>query len=123
MAYLKKGDLTILNTSSGKTTALVTGIQWRRFKKHFKDKKTGEQRYKLKSVPYAICTISSTSTERYTVGSKMIIAGYKLRNHVLQGEKCLVLHNQYIVEFEKDGEKWVTEMIQKDNESKSSTST
>ena len=42
MAYVKKEDLVIFNLESGKLQALVTDIQFRRFRKSYKDKKTGE---------------------------------------------------------------------------------
>ena len=118
MAYIKKEDLVIFNLSEGKLQALVTDIQFRRFRKAYKDKKTGEQKYKLKSVPYAICMITGSSLPKFSTGNKFIIAGYKLRNHAMQGQKCLVLHNQYIAEFEKDGESWVKEMIAESNKKK-----
>lgn len=115
MAYVKKEDLVIFNLSEGKLQALVTDIQFRRFRKAYKCKKTGEKKTKLKSVPYAICTITGSSLPKFNTGSKFIIAGYKLRNHAMKGQKCLVLHNQYIAEFEKDGERWVKEMIAESN--------
>ena len=93
MAYVKKEDLVIFNLTEGSIQALVTDIQFRRFRKAYKDKKTG-------------------------TGNKFIIAGYKLRNHVMKGEKCLVLNSQYIAEFEKDGERWVKEMIAQSNKKK-----
>ncbi len=111
MAYVKKEDLVIFNIEAGALQALVTDIQWRKFKRSYKDKKTGETRYKLKSVPYAICTISNSSITGLSVGKKFIIAGYKLRNHAMQGKKCLVLNSQYIADFEENGEKWVLDMI------------
>jgi hypothetical protein len=111
MAYVKKEDLVIFNLDKGTLQALVTDIQWRKFRKSYKDKVSGEQKTRLKSVPYAICTITGSTIEQYTVNKKFIIAGYKLRNHALQGKKCLVLQNQYIAEFEENGEKWVMDMI------------
>lgn len=116
MAYIKKGDLIILNSNRGKTTALVSGIEFRKYRRKFKDRETKEVKYVMKSMPYAVCTITTlpTDTEKYTIGSKFIIAGYKLRNHATtQGDKCLVLHSQYLAEFQEDGERWVTEMIEK----------
>lgn len=118
MAYVKKEDLVIFNLSDGSIQALVTDIQFRRFRKSYKDKKTGETKFKLKSVPYAICTITGSSLPRFNTGNKFIIAGYKLRNHAMQGKKCLVLNSQYIAEFEKDGERWVKEMIAQSNKKK-----
>ena len=112
MAYVKKEDLVIFNLSEGSIQALVTDIQFRRFRKSYKDKKTGETKFKLKSVPYAICTITGSSLPRFNTGNKFIIAGYKLRNHAMQGKKCLVLENQYIPEYEEHGHSWVVEMIE-----------
>ena len=111
MAYLKKQDLVVLKGNVGQTTAIVTDIEFRRFKRTYKDKKTGEMKSRLKAVPYAICTVMTGGFGRITTGSKMVIAGYKLRNHALKGEKCLVLESQYIPEYEQDGEKWIVEMI------------
>ena len=88
MAYLKKQDLVVLKGKVGQTTAIVTDIEFRRFKRTYKDKKTGEMKSRLKSVPYAIC------------------------NHALKGEKCLVLESQYIPEYEDHGERWVVDMIE-----------
>ena len=112
MAYLRKQDLVVLKGKVGQTTAIVTDIEFRRFKRTYKDKKTGEMKSRLKSVPYAICTVMTGGFGRITTGSKMVIAGYKLRNHALRGEKCLVLENQYIPEYEDDGERWGVDMIE-----------
>jgi len=120
MAYVKKEDLVIINVEAGNLQALVTDIQFRRFRRKWKDKKTGETKSKLKSVPYAICLVTgSTLPEpRFAAGNKFIIAGYKLRNHAMQGKKCLVLNNQYIGEFEKDGASWVVDMIAESDKKK-----
>ena len=67
---------------------------------------------RLKAVSYAICTVMTGGFGRITTGSKMVIAGYKLRNHALKGEKCLVLESQYIPEYEDHGEQWVVDMIE-----------
>ena len=40
MAYVKKEDLVIFNIEAGALQALVTDIQWRKFKRSYKDKKT-----------------------------------------------------------------------------------
>ena len=112
MAYLKKQDLVVLKGKVGQTTAIVTDIEFRRFKRTYKDKMTGEMKSRLKAVPYAICTVMTGGFGSITAGSKMVIAGYKLRNHALKGEKCLVLENQYIPEYEDHGERWVVDMIE-----------
>jgi len=118
MAYVKKEDLVIFNINSGRLTAIVSGIQFRKFKKSWKDKATGEIRYRWKSVPYAICKITSSTSGAYNVGERFIIAGYKMKNHVMQGEKCLVLNNQYIADFESNGRKWVMKMLAEVDEEK-----
>jgi hypothetical protein len=118
MAYLKKQDLVVLKGKVGQTTAIVTDIEFRRFKRTYRDKKTGEMKWRLKSVPYALCTVMTGGFGKIAIGSKMVIAGYKLRNHALKGEKCLVLENQYIPEYESSGEKWVVDMIAKNKEKK-----
>jgi len=118
MAYVKKEDLVIFNLVQGTLQALVTDIQWRKFKKSWKDKKTGEQKFRWKTVPYAICTVTGSSIPDHTIGNKFIIAGYKLRNHAMQGQKCLVLNSQYVAEFEKDGAKWVSKMLEESKNSK-----
>lgn len=112
MAYLKKEDLVVLKGKVGQTTAIVTDIEFRRFKKMYKDKETGEIKSKLKSVPYAICTVTNGGFGKITTGSKMVIAGYKLRNHIMRTQKCLILESQYIPEYEEHGEDWVVEMIE-----------
>lgn len=116
MAYLKKEDLVVLMGKGTKTTAIVLDIEFRKFKKMFKDKNTGETKFKIKSVPYAICSVMTGGFGRIQVGTKMVIAGYKLRNHALQGQKCLVLENQYIPEYETDGDKWIVDMLEKNTE-------
>ena len=118
MAYVKKEDLVIFNINSGRLTAIVSGIQFRKFKKSWKDKATGEIRYRWKSVPYAICKITSSTSDLYNTGERFIIAGYKMKNHVMQGEKCLVLNNQYIADFESNGRKWVMKMLAEVDEQK-----
>ena len=39
MAYLKKQDLVVLKGKVGQTTAIVTDIEFRRFKRTYKDKR------------------------------------------------------------------------------------
>lgn len=111
MAYVKPEDLVIFNLDGGNITALVTDIQFRRFKKRWKDKKTGEQKFRWKAVPYAVCSITSATLEGFKPTDRFIIAGYKLRNHAMAGKKCLVLNSQYVADFEKNGQAWVREML------------
>ena len=118
MAFVKKQDLVVFNLEKGRIKALVTDIQWRKFRKAYKDKQTGEKKIKLKSVPYAICTITGSNIEPYNIGTQFIIAGYKLKSHTMFGEKCLMLSNQYIAEFEHDGESWVIDMLNESRKNK-----
>lgn len=119
MAYVKKEDLVVFNLGDkGQITALVTDIQFRRFRKSWKDKKTGESKSRFKSVPYAICKITSSTIDQYSVAERFIIAGYKLKNHAMHGEKCLMLNNQYIADFEQHGRDWVAQMLKESDTSR-----
>lgn len=111
MAYVKKEDLVVFNLERGRITALVTDIQFRKFRRSWKDKKTGETKTRYKSVPYAVCSITSSTLDDYSTSERFIIAGYKLKNHALSGKKCLMLNNQYIADFEKNGREWVAQML------------
>ena len=43
MAYLTKNDIVMIKTGNGTIQARVTDMQFRRFRKNWKDKKTGVQ--------------------------------------------------------------------------------
>ncbi len=51
MAYLTKDDLVIIRTSDTTIQARVVDMQFRRFKRSWQDKKTGDWKYRWKSVP------------------------------------------------------------------------
>ena len=104
MAYLTKDDLVIIRTSDTTIQARVVDMQFRRFKRSWQDKKTGEWKYRWKSVPYAICECFIGAP----VGTEFLIPGYKLKSEVKNGESLLVLRDKYAAEF--DGE-WVTKML------------
>ena len=104
MAYLRKDDIVMIRTGSGMIQARVVDMQFRRFRRSWKDKKSGETKWKWKSVPYAICSVFIGAP----VGTEFLIPGYKLKNEVKDGEKLLVLRNQYAAEF--DGA-WVEKML------------
>ena len=112
MAYLKKNDLVIIRTTDATIQARVVDMQFRRFRRSWKDKATGETKWKWKSVPYAICECFLGAP----VGTEFLIPGYKLQNEVKDGEKLLVLRDKYAAEF--DGA-WVNKMLAASKEKRS----
>jgi len=104
MAYLSKDDIVIIRTSDTTIQARVIDMQFRRFKRSWKDKKTGETKSRWKSVPYAICECFVGAP----AGTEFLIPGYKLQLETKDGEKLLVLRDQYAAEF--NGE-WVKKML------------
>ena len=111
MAYLNKDDLVIIKhtTESDALQALVVDVRFRRFRKSWKDKTTGDTKFKWKSVPYAVCSVFAGGM----VGTEFLIPGYKLRNEVKDGEKLLVLRDKYVAEFDGD---WVQTVLQESRE-------
>ena len=104
MAYLRKNDIVIIRNNDSTLQARVVDMQFRRFHSSWKDKKTGETKSRWKSVPYAICECFIGAD----VGAEFLIPVYKLKNETKDGEKLLVLRDEYAAEF--NGE-WVTKMI------------
>jgi len=104
MAYLHKNDIVMIRTGGTMIQARVVDMQFRRFRRSWKDKKTGENRFKWKSVPYAICEVFLGAP----AGTEFLIPGYKLRNEVKDGENLLVLRDQYAAEFNGA---WVEKML------------
>ena len=104
MAYLHKNDIVMIRTGGTMIQARVVDMQFRRFRRSWKDKKTGENRFKWKSVPYAICEVFLGAP----AGTEFLIPGYKLRNEVKDGESLLVLRDQYAAEFNGA---WVEKML------------
>ena len=109
MAYLRKDDIVMINATTGMIQARVVDMQFRRFRSRWKDKKTGENKSRWKSVPYAVCEVFIGAP----AGTEFLIPGYKLRNEVKDGEKLLVLRNLYAAEF--DGA-WVNKMLAESKE-------
>ncbi len=109
MAYLHKNDIVMIRTTESMIQARVVDMQFRRFRKKYKDRKTGKQKTGWKSVPYAVCEVFLGAP----VGTEFLIPGYKLQNEVKDGEKLLVLRNQYAAEF--DGA-WVSKMLAESKE-------
>ena len=70
----------------------------------WKDKQTGETKSRWKSVPYAICECFIGAP----IGTEFLIPGYKLKNETKDGERLLVLRDQYAAEFNGD---WVNKML------------
>jgi len=112
MAYLTKDDLVIIRNNSGTIQARVVDMQFRRFRRSWKDEKTGETKSRWKSVPYAICECFLGAP----VGTEFVIPGYKLKNETKDGEKLLVLRDQYAAEF--NGQ-WIENMIASSKEKRS----
>ena len=106
-------DIVVIPTGAGMIQARVVDMQFRRFRRSWKDKATGETKWKWKSVPYAICECFMGAP----IGTEFLIPGYKLRNEVKEGEKILVLRNQYAAEF--DGA-WVSKMLDESKEKRES---
>jgi len=109
VAYLTKDDIVIIKTSLETIQARVVDVRFRRFRRSWKDKNTGENRSRFKSVPYAICSVFIGAP----AGTEFIIPGYKLRNETKDGEKLLVLRDKYAVEF--DGT-WVQTLLAESRE-------
>ena len=95
MAYLHKNDLVIIRNGDKTVQARVVDMRVRRFRRSWKDKKTGETKSKWKSVPYAVCSVFIGAP----AGTEFVIAGYKLKNETKDGEKLLVLRDKYAAEF------------------------
>ncbi len=104
MAFLTKNDIVIIRNTDSTIQARVVDMQFRRFRSSWKDKKTGEKKTRWKSVPYAICEVFLGAP----AGTEFLIPGYKLQFETKNGEKLLVLRNQYAAEF--DGV-WVEKML------------
>ena len=109
MAYLHKNDIVMIRTAESMIQARVVDMQFRKFRKSWKDKKTGENKSRFKSVPYAVCEVFLGAP----VGTEFLIPGYKLRNEVKDGEKLLVLRDQYAAEFNGA---WVEKMLAESKE-------
>jgi hypothetical protein len=114
VAYLKKDDLVIIRNTDRTIQARVVDMQFRRFKRSWQDKKTGEWKYRWKSVPYAICECFLGAP----MGTEFLIPGYKLKNETKDGEKLLVLRDKYAAEF---GGEWVQKMLADSKEKRSAT--
>ena len=112
MAYLSKDDIVIIRTSDTTIQARVIDMQFRRFKRSWKDKKTGETKSRWKSVPYAICECFVGAP----AGTEFLITGYKLQFETKDGEKLLVLRDQYAAEFNGA---WVQKMLAQSKEKRS----
>tara|TARA_R100001082_G_scaffold91928_1_gene58538 strand:- start:187 stop:528 length:342 start_codon:yes stop_codon:yes gene_type:complete len=112
MAYLNKNDLVIIRSGDTNLQARVVDMQFRRFRKSWQDKKSGEWKYRWKSVPYAICECFIGAP----AGTEFLIPGYKLKNETKDGERLLVLRDKYAAEF--DGA-WVKKMLATSKEKRS----
>ena len=112
MAYLNKNDLVIIRSGDTNMQARVVDMQFRRFRKSWQDKKTGEWKYRWKSVPYAICECFIGAP----AGTEFLIPGYKLKNETKDGERLLVLRDKSAAEFYGA---WVKKMLATSKEKRS----
>jgi hypothetical protein len=113
MAYLHKDDIVMIRKpDGGMLQARVIDMRFRRFRRSWKDKRTGEQKTRWKAVPYAVCSVFIGMPP----GTEFLIPGYKLRNEVKDGETLLVLRDQYAAEF--DGA-WVEKLLAESKEKRS----
>ena len=94
MAYLKKNDLVIIRNADSTIQARVVDMQFRRFRRSWKDVKTNKTKSRWKSVPYAVCEC------------------------FLGAPKLLVLRDKYAAEF--DGA-WVQKILDSSKEKRSSS--
>lgn len=114
MAYLKKNDLVIIRNADSTIQARVVDMQFRRFRRSWKDVKTNKTKSRWKSVPYAVCECFLGAP----IGTEFLIPGYKLQNETKDGEKLLVLRDKYAAEF--DGA-WVQKILDSSKEKRSSS--
>ena len=112
MAYLHKQDIVIIQQGGKTIQARVVDMRFRRFRRAWKDRKTGENKSRWKSVPYAVCEVFAG----LPAGTEFIIAGYKLKNETKDGEKLLVLRDKYVAEFNGA---WVNTLLAESREKRS----
>ena len=110
MAYLHKDDIVIIRALPGMTQARVVDVRFRKFYRTWKDKKTGKDKKRWKAVPYAVCQVFAGFLP---TGTEFMIPGYKLKNEVKDGEKLLVLRDNYATEFNTE---WARPIIPESKE-------
>jgi len=111
MAYLTKDDIVIIKNGSDTLQSRVMDVRFRRYRSSYKDRKTGKKKTRMKSMPYAVCSVFIGTS--VPAGTEFLIPGYKLRNEVKDGEKLLLLRDQYAAEF--DGA-WVEKILTESKE-------
>jgi len=112
MAYLHKNDIVIISGRRDSIHARVVDVRFRRFRRSAKEMKLAKNKSRWKSVPYAVCEAFIGAV----AGTEFLIPGYKLRNIEKNGEKLLVLRDEYIAEF--DGA-WVEKLLAESKEKRS----
>ena len=112
MAYIKKDNVVFMANNGKPIHSIVEKIAFRKYwgKKYDKEKK---QYVKArKSMPFALCKVMMSPDPAVGVGATFLIAGYKLRNVIMKGEKILTFHDKYIAEFADEyGNEWVRKII------------
>ena len=114
MAYLTKNDIVIIKSGSDTLQSRVLDVRFRRYRSSYKDRKTGKKKSRMKSMPYAVCSVFIGST--VPTGTEFLIPGYKLKNVTKDGERLLVLRDKYAAEF---GGTWVQKMLAESREKRS----
>lgn len=68
-------------------------------------------------MPYAVCKVLLSEDGGVPPDTQFLIAGYRLSQKYLQGKMILVMGNEYIADYQEEwGNKWVSKMIQQENE-------
>ena len=115
MAYLKPKQTVFF--AQGNITSIVEKVAFSKYRGKVKDKETGEWKMKWKSMPYAICKVLMSEDSSVPADTNLLIAGYRLRKKLLQGNMVLVMDNEYVADYEKEyGNQWVARMIEQENE-------
>lgn len=113
MAYIKP-KMNVFFANGGKAiTAVIDKIAFRKYwAKPYKDKNTGENKRRQKSMPFACCRVILSFDPSVQVGEEFLIAGYQLENVVIKNEKMLTFKNDFVAEYAKDyGNEWVRRII------------
>ncbi len=112
MAWITKDNIIFIANYGKPIHSIVEKVAFRRYWGKKYDKKTKQYVRAMKSMPYAICKVRMSSDPSIKIGAEFTIAGYKLRNVVMKGEKILTFHDQYVAEFADEyGNEWVRKLI------------
>ena len=112
MAYIKKDNVIFIANYGQPIHSIVEKVAFRKYWGKKYDKKTKQYVRARKSMPFAVCKVIMSADPEIKTGASFLIAGYKLRNVVMKGEKILTFHDQYVAEFADEyGNEWVRKLI------------